>query len=75
MCHVRLSMIEHTYSRTVRGSYSLTLATHYERRLTLTQKRFKRAITTLAKTLSLRARAEVARSGAKLRAVGAKRTA
>jgi hypothetical protein len=64
LCHVRLGMVEHLYSRNTSGSYSVSLAEHYEKRLTLAQKRFTRAVVTLARVRGLLARAEAARDAA-----------
>lgn len=62
LCHVRLGMIEHLYSRHTSGSTDLT--EHYEKRLTLAQRRFTRAVETLARVRALLARAEAARDAA-----------
>jgi hypothetical protein len=62
MCHVRLGMVEHIYSRLLRNSYSVRDGEHMERRLTLAQKRFDRAVTTLCRTRALLARADLART-------------
>jgi hypothetical protein len=59
MCHVRLGMIEHLYSRHVSGR--MDVAEHYEKRLTLAQRRFTRAVETLARVRALLARAESAK--------------
>jgi hypothetical protein len=64
LCHVRLGMAEHLYSRNTTGSYNIRQAEHFEKRLTLAQKRFTRAVETLAKVRALLARADVARSDA-----------
>ena len=64
VCHVRLGMTEHLYSRNTSGSYDIKHAEHFERRLTLAQKRFTRAITALAKVRALLARADAARDAA-----------
>ncbi len=43
MCHARLGMIEHLYSRqTSLKSYRMDFTEHFEKRLTLAQKRFTR---------------------------------
>ena len=62
MCHVRLGMIEHLYSRNTSGR--MDVAEHYERRLTMAQRRFTRALETLARVRALLARAEAARDAA-----------
>ena len=65
LCHVRLGMMEHLYSRqSSQASYRMDVAEHYERRLTLAQRRFTRAVTALARVRSLLARAEIARAAA-----------
>lgn len=63
LCHVRLGMIEHLYSRNTSGRLDIT--EHYEKRLTLAQRRFTRAVETLARVRALLARAEVAREQAR----------
>jgi hypothetical protein len=77
MCHVRLSMMEHVYSRMMRRAFAIPIpqGDHFERRLTMAQRRFTRAITTLERTRVLLARAEAFRAGSKLRVVGTKRAA
>ncbi len=67
LCHVRLGMVEHLYSRNT--SNRMDIAEHWERRLTMAQRRFTRAVTTLARVRALLARAEVAREQAR-RAAG-----
>lgn len=62
MCHVRLGMIEHLYSR--QASNRTDVIEHWERRLTLAQKRFTRAVTALARVRGLLARAEVVKDAA-----------
>ena len=62
MCHVRLGMVEHLYSRNASGR--LDIIEHYEKRLTMAQRRFTRAVETLARVRALLARAEVARDAA-----------
>ena len=64
LCHVRLGMVEHLYSRNTSGSYNIKQAEHFEKRLTLAQKRFTRAVTTLANVRALLARAEAASQAA-----------
>ncbi|HKC65190.1 MAG TPA: hypothetical protein VKB86_16230, partial [Pyrinomonadaceae bacterium] len=60
LCHIRLGMIEHLYSRQLKGSYYFNVSAHREMRLTLAQRRFMKAITTLARVRVLLARAELA---------------
>lgn len=60
LCHVRLGMIEHLYSRQLSGSYKLEVGAHWEMRLTLAQRRFLKATTALARVRGLLARAELA---------------
>jgi hypothetical protein len=62
LCHARLGMIEHLYSR--RTSERMDVVEHYEKRLTLAQRRFTRAVETLARVRALLARAESAREAA-----------
>lgn len=62
LCHVRLGMMEHLYSRHVSGRMDVT--EHYEKRLTLAQRRFMRAVETLARVRALLARAEQAKAAA-----------
>lgn len=62
LCHARLGMIEHLYSRSTSGRMDVT--EHYEKRLTLAQRRFTRAVETLARVRALLARAELAREAA-----------
>jgi hypothetical protein len=63
LCQVRLGIIEHLYSRrTAEGRMDVT--EHYEKRLTLAQRRFTRAVETLARVRALLARAESAREAA-----------
>lgn len=70
VCHVRLGMTEHLYSRNASGR--IDVADHWERRLTLAQKRFARAMTTLAQVRGLLARAEAAKeAGARSRSARA----
>jgi hypothetical protein len=64
LCHIRLGIIEHTYSRQLSGSYHLNVGAHWEMRLTLAQRRYMKAITTLARVRLLLARAELAESSA-----------
>lgn len=60
LCHIRLGMVEHLYSRQLSGSYRLDIGAHWEMRLTLAQRRYMKAITTLARVRALLARAELA---------------
>jgi hypothetical protein len=62
LCHVRLGMVEHLYSRM--QVLRMDVVEHWERRLTLAQKRFTRAVTTLARVRALLARAETAQADA-----------
>jgi hypothetical protein len=74
LCYVRLGMIENQYSRQLKGSYQMDVATHWEMRVTLAQQRYLKAITTLAKVRGLLARAELleARAEAKRRLMAAR---
>ena len=60
LCHIRLGMIEHLYSRQLSGSYRFDLGAHWEMRLTLAQRRYMKAITTLARVRGLLARSDLA---------------
>ena len=62
MCHVRLGMMENLYTR--RASGRMDVIEHWERRLTLAQRRFTRAVTALARVRGLLARAESAKEAA-----------
>jgi hypothetical protein len=62
MCHVRLGMMEHLYSRHASGQ--MDVIEHWEKRLTLAQRRFTRAVTTLARVRALLARADSAKEAA-----------
>jgi hypothetical protein len=69
MCYVRLGMIEHEYSRTVRGEYSMKVAEHMEGRLTQAQRRYVRATISLARVRGLLVRVQSEETRASLRAV------
>lgn len=62
MCHVRLGMMEHLYTRHASGR--MDVIEHWEKRLTLAQKRYTRAVTALARVRGLLARAESAKEAA-----------
>ncbi|HJQ32942.1 MAG TPA: hypothetical protein VJ866_12220 [Pyrinomonadaceae bacterium] len=62
MCYTRLGMIELLYSRNTSGR--MDVAEHWEKRLTLAQKRYTRAVLTLARVRALLARAEQAKAAA-----------
>lgn len=68
LCHVRLGMVEHLYSRNTLNR--MDIAEHWERRLTMAQRRFTRAVTTLARVRALLARAEQAREQARKASMG-----
>lgn len=53
LCHLRLGMIEHLYSRNLQGSYRMDVGVHWEMRLTQAQRRFTKAITTLTKVRAM----------------------
>ena len=72
MCDVRLACVERLHSQVMSGTHTIAVAEHYERRLTMTHRRFERAMTALAKTRALMARAADAR---KPRAVGREQAA
>ena len=59
LCHVRLGMTELLYSRNV--SRQMDIADHRERRLTLAQGRFTRAMSALSRLRLLLARVDSAR--------------
>jgi hypothetical protein len=68
LCYIRQGMVEHIYSRRFFGaSYTLRDAAHWEMRLTLCQRRYMRALTTLAKVRGLLARAELAEAHAAMK--------
>lgn len=73
-CDIRLSVAAMAHSHATAGRYRIDVADHFERRLSMTQRRFERAMIALAKTRALLARAESARSP-KLREVGRERAA
>jgi hypothetical protein len=56
LSHIRLGMVEHLYSRQLAESYSLAQGAHWEMRLTLCQRRYMKAITTLQKVRVMLAR-------------------
>lgn len=62
LCHVRLAIVEALYSRSATGR--MDVIEHWERRLTLAQLRFTRAVTSLARVRALLARAETAQADA-----------
>jgi len=62
LCHVRLAIVEALYSRSATGR--MDVIEHWERRLTLAQMRFTRAVTSLARVRALLARAETAQADA-----------
>jgi hypothetical protein len=62
LCHVRLAIVEALYSRSANAR--MDVIEHWERRLTLAQRRFTRAVTTLARTRALLTRVEVAQAHA-----------
>lgn len=68
VCHVRLGMVELKFSNYKEGR--LDIIEFYERRLTLTQKRFTRAMTALARVRGLLARADAAREAVRKASVG-----
>lgn len=63
MCHARLGMMEHLYSRNT-SEGRMDVIQHWEKRLTLSQRRFTRAVTTLARVRALLARAQSAQNAA-----------
>lgn len=62
LCHVRLAIVEAFYSRSAVGR--MDVIEHWEKRLTLAQLRFTRAVTSLARVRALLARAETAQADA-----------
>jgi len=60
LCHVRLAIVEALYSRNAVGR--MDVIEHWERRLTLAQMRFTRAVTSLARVRALLAKAETAQA-------------
>lgn len=49
LCWFRLQTLEQRYSRTMSGSITLTLGQYWEKRLSAAQRRYLRALTTLAR--------------------------
>jgi hypothetical protein len=71
LCYARLGVVERLHAYATRGSHDPASGIYWDRRLTMAQKRFDRAMTTLARTRALLARAEMAtQTASKLRAVG-----
>lgn len=64
LCYIRQGMVEHLYSRRLSSTYRFDVGAHWEMRLTLCQRRYIRALTTLAKVRGLLARAELAEAHA-----------
>jgi hypothetical protein len=56
LCHVRLGMVEHVYSRHFNGTNRMDVLAHWEMRLTLCHRRYLKAITTLQKVRVMLAR-------------------
>jgi hypothetical protein len=63
LCWLRLAEAEIEFTSHTSVQHTLTVGIYYEKRLTLAQRRFARAVETLARTRALLARAE-ARGGA-----------
>ena len=53
LCWLKLSLIELSYSGTMKQSITLTLAMYWEKRLSAAQRRFTRACETLARVRKL----------------------
>ncbi len=55
LCWLRLNLVEHGYTSNTSGEHTLTAGIYWEKRLTATQKRYTRAVETLAKVRALTA--------------------
>lgn len=64
LCWLRLAEAEIEFSAHTSVQHTLTVGIYYEKRLTLAQRRFTRAVEALARTRALLARAEAAKSHA-----------
>lgn len=53
LCWLRLTLVELSYTSSIKGSITLTLGLYLEKRLTAAQKRFTRACETLARVRKL----------------------
>ena len=55
LCWLRLNLVEHGYTSNTSGEHSLTIGIYWEKRLTAAQKRYTRAVESLAKVRALTA--------------------
>ena len=55
LCWLRLNLVEHGYTSNTGGEHTLTAGIYWEKRLTAAQKRYTRAVETLAKVRALTA--------------------
>lgn len=53
LCWLRLTLVELSYTTSIKGSITLTLGLYMEKRLTMAQRRFTRACETLARVRKL----------------------
>jgi hypothetical protein len=58
LCWFRLAEVEILYSSNLAGQHTLTLGIYYEKRLTLAQRRFARAVETLERVRVMKRRAQ-----------------
>jgi hypothetical protein len=62
LCWLRLNMVEHGYTSNTSGEHSLKSGIYWEKRLTAAQRRYTRAVETLAKVRTLTAATRVLES-------------
>jgi hypothetical protein len=55
LCWLRLNLVEHGYTSNTSGEHTLTAGIYWEKRLTAAQRRYTRAVETLAKVRALTA--------------------
>ncbi len=55
LCWLRLNLVEHGYTSNTSGEHTLTAGIYWEKRLTAAQRRYTRAVETLAKVQALTA--------------------
>jgi len=55
LCWLRLNLVEHGYTSNTSGEHTLTAGVYWEKRLTAAQRRYTRAVETLAKVRTLTA--------------------
>jgi hypothetical protein len=61
LCWLRLSETEMRYTQQLSANITLTLGMYYEKRLTLAQRRFTKAVETLERVRLMRRRTQIAR--------------